>query len=176
MRHWPGGKATQRSNQHGSKDDSPAVEFQRGSGRFARNENHPLDCDLLVIDECSMVDVPLMSALLRASPGTRISFWSVMWINCPRWAPEPSCRTLSKAASAPVVPFDRRYFDSSSLTAESLRTHIKSRPAKCQNDKDKGTKSDFYFVQSVATRADSGFTNRIDGRGESPRNSNGPDP
>jgi exodeoxyribonuclease V alpha subunit len=44
------------------------LEVQRGSGRFARNENNPLDCDLLVIDESSMVDVPLMSDLLRAIP------------------------------------------------------------------------------------------------------------
>jgi exodeoxyribonuclease V alpha subunit len=29
---------------------------------------HQLDCDLLVVDEASMVDVPLMRALLRALP------------------------------------------------------------------------------------------------------------
>jgi exodeoxyribonuclease V alpha subunit len=35
---------------------------------FRRNEETPLDCDLLVIDETSMVDVPLMRAVLRALP------------------------------------------------------------------------------------------------------------
>jgi exodeoxyribonuclease V alpha subunit len=35
---------------------------------FKRNEDHPLDCDLLVVDETSMVDVPLMHALLKAVP------------------------------------------------------------------------------------------------------------
>ena len=35
-------------------------------GSFLRNEDNPLDCDLLVID--SMVDVPLMNALLKAMP------------------------------------------------------------------------------------------------------------
>ncbi len=39
-----------------------------GGTGFLRNEDHPLDCDLLVVDECSMVDVPLMHALLRAVP------------------------------------------------------------------------------------------------------------
>jgi exodeoxyribonuclease V alpha subunit len=29
-------------------------------------EDNPLDCDLLVVDEASMVDVMLMQALLRA--------------------------------------------------------------------------------------------------------------
>ena len=43
------------------------LEFGPGGG-FLRNEQQPLDGDLLVVDECSMVDVPLMHALLRAMP------------------------------------------------------------------------------------------------------------
>ncbi|PXW65868.1 ATP-dependent RecD-like DNA helicase [Methylobacterium sp. B4] len=35
---------------------------------FTRDEENPLVCDLLVIDETSMVDVPLMNALLKAVP------------------------------------------------------------------------------------------------------------
>jgi ATP-dependent exoDNAse (exonuclease V) alpha subunit len=38
------------------------------TGVFGRNEEAPLDCDLLVVDETSMVDVSLMRALLRALP------------------------------------------------------------------------------------------------------------
>jgi exodeoxyribonuclease V alpha subunit len=38
------------------------------TGAFRRTEETPLDCDLLVVDETSMVDVPLMRALLRALP------------------------------------------------------------------------------------------------------------
>jgi exodeoxyribonuclease V alpha subunit len=37
-------------------------------GGFRRNEDHKLDCDLLVVDETSMIDVPLMHALLKAVP------------------------------------------------------------------------------------------------------------
>ena len=37
-------------------------------GGFKRDEDRPLDCDLLVVDEVSMVDVPLMHALLKAVP------------------------------------------------------------------------------------------------------------
>ena len=37
-------------------------------GSFRRNEESPLKCDLLVVDETSMVDVPLMHAILRAVP------------------------------------------------------------------------------------------------------------
>jgi exodeoxyribonuclease V alpha subunit len=38
-----------------------------GSG-FRRNEGNCLDCDLLVVDEASMIDVLLMQALLKAIP------------------------------------------------------------------------------------------------------------
>jgi exodeoxyribonuclease V alpha subunit len=44
------------------------LEFQPGAGGFTRNEARPLEGDLLVVDETSMVDVPLMHALLRAHP------------------------------------------------------------------------------------------------------------
>ena len=36
--------------------------------RFGRNRRHPLALDLLVVDELSMVDLPLMAALLEALP------------------------------------------------------------------------------------------------------------
>ena len=44
------------------------LEVQPATGRFTRNEANPLDCDLLVVDETSMVDVTLMANLLRALP------------------------------------------------------------------------------------------------------------
>ena len=39
-------------------------------GGFKRDENNPLECDLLVVDETSMLDVQLLFALLRAVPRT----------------------------------------------------------------------------------------------------------
>jgi exodeoxyribonuclease V alpha subunit len=44
------------------------LEVDPKAGGFKRNEQNPLACDLLVVDEMSMVDVPLMQALLRAIP------------------------------------------------------------------------------------------------------------
>jgi exodeoxyribonuclease V alpha subunit len=42
------------------------VDPQRGG--FRRRAEHPLECHLLVVDETSMVDVPLMASLLDAVP------------------------------------------------------------------------------------------------------------
>jgi exodeoxyribonuclease V alpha subunit len=44
------------------------LEVDPKSGGFKRNEGKALDCDLLVVDEASMVDVMLMQALMRAVP------------------------------------------------------------------------------------------------------------
>ena len=40
---------------------------------FSKHEGDPLNCDALVLDECSMVDIMLMSSLLKAlKPGCRL--------------------------------------------------------------------------------------------------------
>jgi exodeoxyribonuclease V alpha subunit len=44
------------------------LEVDPRTGGFKRDEDNPLDCDLLVVDEASMVDVMLMQALMRAAP------------------------------------------------------------------------------------------------------------
>ena len=44
------------------------LEADPTAGGFKRDADSPLDCDLLVVDETSMVDVPLAHALLKAVP------------------------------------------------------------------------------------------------------------
>ncbi len=46
---------------------------EEGGTGFQRNSDNPLETDVIIIDEMSMVDLPLMQALLRAIvPGTRL--------------------------------------------------------------------------------------------------------
>ncbi|MBO6154723.1 MAG: ATP-dependent RecD-like DNA helicase [Lachnospiraceae bacterium] len=47
------------------EDDGSAASAR---GMFERNENNPLEADVVIIDEVSMVDVNLMHALLKAIP------------------------------------------------------------------------------------------------------------
>ena len=44
------------------------LEVDPKGGGFKRGEDNPLNCDLLVVDEASMVDVMLMQSLIRAVP------------------------------------------------------------------------------------------------------------
>lgn len=43
------------------------MDFQAGG--FKRNRDNPLDCDLMIVDEASMIDTLLMHHLLKAIPG-----------------------------------------------------------------------------------------------------------
>src|ERR671912_786513 len=67
----PTGRAAKRmTEQTGleAKTIHRLLEIDPKHGGFSRNEESPLDCDLLVVDETSMVDVPLMNALTKAIP------------------------------------------------------------------------------------------------------------
>lgn len=44
------------------------LEMSPESGRFQRTEENPLEGDVVIVDEASMVDVPLLDAVLRALP------------------------------------------------------------------------------------------------------------
>jgi exodeoxyribonuclease V alpha subunit len=79
------------------------LEVQPGTGRFARNESNPVDCDLLVVDECSMVDVTLMNHLLRALPA-RASLLLVGDVDqLPSVGPGMVLRNLIDSGVVPVV-------------------------------------------------------------------------
>ncbi len=67
----PTGRAAKRmSEQTGleAKTLHRLLEVDPSRGGFSRNADNPLSCDLLVVDECSMIDVPLLNALLKAVP------------------------------------------------------------------------------------------------------------
>jgi exodeoxyribonuclease V alpha subunit len=67
----PTGRAAKRLNETtGMKATTihRLLEIDPATGRFGRHEANPLSCGLLVVDETSMVDVPLMHSLLRAVP------------------------------------------------------------------------------------------------------------
>jgi exodeoxyribonuclease V alpha subunit len=67
----PTGRAARRlaeASGHEARTLHRLLEVDPRSGRFLRDERRPLECDLVVVDETSMVDVLLLRALLRAVP------------------------------------------------------------------------------------------------------------
>ena len=69
----PTGRAAKRLNEmtgHQAKTIHRLLEYSIHKHGFLRNERNPLDCDLLIVDEASMIDTVLMYHLLKAIPAT----------------------------------------------------------------------------------------------------------
>ena len=79
----------------------------RSTASFERNEENPLEADVIIIDEMSMVDIFLMNALLKAvSVGTRLIL--VGDINqLPSVGPGCVLKDIIRAGSCPVVQLTR---------------------------------------------------------------------
>ena len=74
----PTGRAAKRMSQICRRKSSTIhslLEFDFSNGGFKRDRDNPLTCDLIVIDEASMIDTQLMYHLLKAIPSSaRIIF------------------------------------------------------------------------------------------------------
>jgi exodeoxyribonuclease V alpha subunit len=67
----PTGRAAKRMSEatgHEAKTIHRMLEYSIRKGGFQKNEQRPLDCDLLIVDEASMIDTILMHHLLKAIP------------------------------------------------------------------------------------------------------------
>lgn len=67
----PTGRAAKRLAESTSRHASTIhrlLEMSPQSNEFQRNEETPLEADVVIVDEASMIDVPLLDAVLRALP------------------------------------------------------------------------------------------------------------
>ena len=67
----PTGRAAKRMSETTGLEASTIhrlLEFKGHSGKFAHDENNPVEGDLFIVDEASMIDIQLMSSFLRALP------------------------------------------------------------------------------------------------------------
>lgn len=72
----PTGRAAKRMSEATGREAKTIhrlLEYGGGDDSFSRNEDNPLECDTLIVDEMSMVDIFLMRSLLCAlRPGVRL--------------------------------------------------------------------------------------------------------
>ena len=67
----PTGRAAKRMSEvtgHEAKTIHRMLKYSIKGGGFEKNEENPLDCELLIVDEASMIDTILMHHLLKAVP------------------------------------------------------------------------------------------------------------
>ena len=120
------------------------LEVQPATGSFGRNEGNPLDCDLLVVDETSMVDVTLMANLLRALP-PKASLLLVGDIDqLPSVGPGMVLRHVIESKVVPVVRLTEvfRQAAHSRIITNAHRINEGQMP----EIPTKGRESDFFFI------------------------------
>ena len=145
----PTGRAAKRlgeSTGHEAKTIHRLLEFDPGIGTFRRNKEHPLDLDLLVVDEVSMADIALMNQLLRAVP----PWASVLLVGdrdqLPSVGPGSVLNDLIESGAVAVVRLDRVHRQAGSSWIVKAAHAInrgelpESAPA--------GGGGDFYFVEA----------------------------
>ena len=121
------------------------LEVQPGAG-FARRESNPLDCDLLVVDETSMVDVSLMQSLVRALPA-RAGLLLVGDVDqLPSVGPGNVLKDLIESGVAPVVRLTEVFRQASHSRIITNAHRINQGQLPELPDKDK-TDADFYFIE-----------------------------
>ena len=115
-------------------------------GGFKRGTDNPLECDLLVIDETSMVDVMLMQALMKAIPDNAALLIVGDIDQLPSVGPGQVLADIITSGSVPVVRLTevfRQAAESKIITS----AHQINRGAIPDLTKPEG-ESDFYFVQA----------------------------
>jgi exodeoxyribonuclease V alpha subunit len=120
------------------------LEIDPRSGGFKRGDDNPLDCDLLVVDETSMVDVMLMQALMKATP-RRAALLLVGDIDqLPSVGPGQVLADVIASGAVPVVRLTEvfRQAAQSRIITSAHRINQGSMPDLTPS----GSESDFYFV------------------------------
>ncbi|MCY0854224.1 ATP-dependent RecD-like DNA helicase [Cupriavidus sp. D39] len=120
------------------------LEVNPANGQFKRNEESPLDCDLLVADECSMVDVPLANQLLKAVASTTAMIFVGDVDQLPSVGPGQVLADLIEAGAVPVVRLTEVFRQAA--TSRIVRSAHQINQGLFPSLPEKGEESDFYFV------------------------------
>jgi exodeoxyribonuclease V alpha subunit len=124
------------------------LEFDPKQGCFRRGDERPLEADLVVIDEVSMVDVPLMASLVRAVPA-RAALALVGDVDqLPSVGPGQVLRDLIDSGAVPVVRLTEvfRQAAESRIVQSAHRINTGRMPELGRPES--GT-TDFYFVDAA---------------------------
>jgi exodeoxyribonuclease V alpha subunit len=144
----PTGRAAKRMTEatgHEAKTIHRLLEFSFQKGGFQKNAESPLDCDLLIVDEASMIDTLLMHHLLKAVPA-RATFVLVGDVNqLPSVGPGSVLKDIIASGAVPVVELNE-IFRQARESAIIVNAHLinQGRMPNLANDPDR--LADFYFI------------------------------
>jgi len=122
------------------------LEINPINGQFKRNADYPLECDLLVADECSMIDVPLASQLLKAVATSTAMILVGDVDQLPSVGPGQFLTDLIDSGAVPVIRLTEVFRQAATSrivrSAHQINRGVfPSLPARCEA-------SDFYLVSA----------------------------
>ena len=122
------------------------LEVDPKTGGFRRGDDNPLDCDFLVLDEASMVDVMLMHALMKAVPDKAALLIVGDIDQLPSVGPGQVLADIISSGALPVVRLTEvfRQAAQSRIISSAHRINQGFIP----DLSSPGSESDFYFVQA----------------------------
>ncbi len=145
----PTGRAAKRMTEATGREAKTIhrlLEFSPQKRGFQKNEEHPLKCDLLVIDEASMIDTVLMYHLLKAVPlnATVILVGDVNQL--PSVGPGNVLKDIISSGAVPVVQLNE-IFRQAKDSAIIVNAHLINKGVIPLLDTTEQTQTDFYFIQ-----------------------------
>jgi len=150
----PTGRAAKRMSEatgHEAKTIHRMLEYNMRKGGFQKNEGSPLNCELLIVDEASMIDTLLMHHLLKAVPVTA-TFILVGDVNqLPSVGAGNVLKDIIDSGVVPVVRLSEifRQARESSIIVNAHRINEGVMPS---FDSSSGKLDDFYFISQEDPR------------------------
>jgi exodeoxyribonuclease V alpha subunit len=147
----PTGRAAKRMSEttgHEAKTIHRMLEFSPHKGGFQRDEKHPLICDLLIVDESSMIDTVLMHHLLKAVPlhATLILIGDVNQL--PSVGPGNVLQDIMGSKAVPVVELTE-IFRQAQNSDIIVNAHLINSGVMPSLDNSQDTNHDFYFIEKT---------------------------
>ena len=147
----PTGRAAKRMGEatgHGAMTIHRMLEFSPQKGGFQRTDTHPLSCNLLIVDEASMIDVRLMYHLLRAIPPASGLVLVGDADQLPSVGPGNVLKDIIASDRMPVVELTEIYRQARSSRIVVNAHHIhQGRMPELKHPKPEEPASDFYFIE-----------------------------
>jgi len=145
----PTGRAARRLAEVTGRDAKTIhrlLEYRPNEGGFKRNEENPLEADLVIIDEASMVDILLMNHLLKAISPTATLLLVGDIDQLPSVGPGNMLKDIIASGRVETVRLTEvfRQAQESMIVVNAHRVNRGEFPVGKPPD---GKKSDFYFVE-----------------------------
>ena len=117
---------------------------------YQKNEENPLEGDVLIVDECSMIDIVLMNSLLKAIPPTMRLIMVGDIDQLPSVGAGNVLRDIIDSGSFPVVRLTRifRQAQTSRIIMNAHRINEGKMP-----DISNGKNTDFFFIENEDAEA-----------------------